>query len=114
MPLCAPSFHGLFLTVDSEDRLYLAPVFDLVEGLTLDEWSDVQDHRQACLEAVDTLHKAWISHGDLRPPNFIMQTNGTVKVVDYARAHGNASADELDAERQQFLADVDLAPSEAG
>ncbi|BGO96271.1 hypothetical protein NBRC10512_000397 [Rhodotorula toruloides] len=114
MPLCAPSFHGLFSTVDSEDRLYLALVFDLVEGLTLDEWSDVQDHRQACLEAVDTLHKARISHGDLRPPNFIMQTNGTAKIVDYARAHGNASPDELDAERERFLADIDLAPSETG
>lgn len=74
----------------------------------------LSSHRQACLEAVDTLHKARISHGDLRPPNFIMQTNGTAKIVDYARAHGNASPDELDAERERFLADIDLAPSETG
>ncbi|BGP28185.1 hypothetical protein JCM10295v2_007172 [Rhodotorula toruloides] len=103
LPSCSPSFYGMFSAFDLEDRPYLALIFDLVEGTV-----------KPVSRPSTFSHKARISHGDLRPPYFIVQTNGTVKIIDYARAHGKASPVELDAERQQSLADIDLAPSETG
>lgn len=41
-PSCTPMFHGLFAAVDSKKRIYLALLFDLIEGDTFDSWTDLK------------------------------------------------------------------------
>ncbi|BGP04115.1 hypothetical protein NBRC10513v2_007856 [Rhodotorula toruloides] len=101
-----PYYHGLFGQKPLDGEMVLLLVSDFVEGVVFETWEDVNRHRQDCLQAVKSLHDAGITHGDLRPPNFILRHDGSVTVVDYGRASLDAEPEDLEAERLQFMRDM--------
>ncbi|BGP36015.1 hypothetical protein JCM10296v2_007867 [Rhodotorula toruloides] len=74
-----------------------------VPGLALDSWAMVRQHRDACLDAVDKLHKAGVHHGDLRPLNMILGYDSSITIVDFNRARRYVAPEEVEAEYAQFV-----------
>ncbi len=73
-------------------RNYLYTVFEFIEGQTLTQW--MIDYPKPTLEAVRdiaeqiakgllALHRQEMIHQDLRPENIIIDTTGTVKIIDF-------------------------------
>ncbi|BGP28187.1 hypothetical protein JCM10295v2_007174 [Rhodotorula toruloides] len=87
-------------------------VSELVPGTALQIWEDVREYRSATIYAVKTLHSAGITHGDLRPSNFILRHDRSVAIVDYGRASHDAEPEDLEAERLQFVRDMSDCRSE--
>ncbi len=73
-------------------RNYLYTIFEFIEGQTLTQW--MIDNPKPILEAVRdiaaqiakgllALHRQEMIHQDLRPENIIIDTTGTVKIIDF-------------------------------
>lgn len=73
-------------------RNYLYTIFEFIEGQTLTQW--MIDNPKPTLEAVRdiaeqiakgllALHRQEMIHQDLRPENIIIDTTGTVKIIDF-------------------------------
>ncbi|EJD05076.1 kinase-like protein [Fomitiporia mediterranea MF3/22] len=76
-----PQCYGLF-----ESTRTLALVMDY-EGdvLSRDEnWPELtRDERRGLYEAILTLHKLGVYHGDLEPRNIVRDSNGSFKIIDF-------------------------------
>lgn len=90
----------------SRERNYLYTVAEYVEGQTLAQW--LKDHPKPELETVRnlleqvvkglySLHRMEILHQDIRPENLMIDTRGTVKILDFgsARVAGIAEASAM-------------------
>ncbi|EMS21346.1 RNA polymerase sigma factor, sigma-70 family [Rhodotorula toruloides NP11] len=107
-----PRYFGAFIR-HSAAGPSLILLSQRVPGLALDSWAMVRQHRDACLDAVDKLHKAGVHHGDLRPPNMILGYDSSITIVDFNRARRNVAPEELEAEYAQFVHDIQHAEDTA-
>lgn len=72
-------------------------LMELVDGINLEDYlsiyaSSLTKEQKMSLAfqmalAIERLHAANIVHGDLKPSNFILQTNGQLKIVDFGASH---------------------------
>jgi serine/threonine protein phosphatase PrpC len=73
-------------------RSYLYTVFEYIEGQTLAQW--IVDHPKPAIEEVrniieqvarglHALHRMEMYHQDLKPDNIMIDTSGTVKIIDF-------------------------------
>lgn len=101
------SAHVLKAGLQKRQRNYLYTVTEYIEGQTLKQW--LIDNPKPDLEAVRgvvaqvarglyALHRMEILHQDIRPDNIMIDTNGTVKIIDFgsARVAGIAEATTLE------------------
>lgn len=76
-------------------RNYLYTVTEYIEGQTLAQW--MRDHPKPDLESVRVIveqiakglrafHRAEMLHQDLRPENILLDSSGTVKIIDFGSA----------------------------
>lgn len=84
--------HVMKVLAPARQRRFLYTVMEHIEGCTLRQW--INDHKQPDLEIVRTLveqaargvqafHRMEMTHRDLKPENILIDSNGTVKVVDF-------------------------------
>lgn len=101
------SAHVLKAGLQDRPRNYLYTVTEYIEGQTLKQW--LIDHPKPDLETVRglvvqiarglyALHRMEILHQDIRPDNIMIDTNGTVKIIDFgsARVAGIVEANTLE------------------
>jgi len=90
--LSHPNVVRVYGVGSDHGRPYMA--MELVEGRTLGAWLAEEDHGweetlRVCLEAargVAAAHRAGIVHGDLKPDNVMVATDGRVIVMDFGLA----------------------------
>ncbi|MDQ1337501.1 MAG: hypothetical protein QG617_468 [Campylobacterota bacterium] len=86
------SAHVLKSFAPSRQRNYLYNILEFIEGQTLSQW--IIDNPNASLEAVRqmaeqiarglmALHRQEIIHQDLRPENIMIDSTGTLKIIDF-------------------------------
>jgi len=53
--------------------------------------SDIKAYMQAILSALDHCHSRWVLHRDIKPNNFLVAANGTLKLADFglSRIYGS-------------------------
>ena len=84
--------HVLKADLAERPRNYIYTVFEYIEGQTLAQWA--QDNPQPSLEVVrgfieqiakglNAFHKMDMLHQDLRPENIMLDTTGTLKIIDF-------------------------------
>jgi serine/threonine protein kinase len=89
------SAHVLKAGLQTRKRNYLYTVAEFIEGQTLAQW--LIDNPKPNLETVrgiieqvakglQALHRMEIMHQDLRPNNIMIDTTGTVKIIDFGAA----------------------------
>lgn len=101
------SAHVLKAGMQDRQRNYLYTVTEYIEGQTLKQW--LIDNPKPDLETVRgivaqvarglyALHRMEILHQDIRPDNIMIDTNGTVKIIDFgsARVAGIVEATTLE------------------
>ncbi|BBB27883.1 bifunctional protein-serine/threonine kinase/phosphatase [Amphritea japonica] len=86
------SAHVMKAGLQSRERNYLYTVNEYIEGQTLAQWlidnpnPDIEVVRNV-IEQIATglqaMHRKEILHQDLRPENVMIDSNGTVKIVDF-------------------------------
>ncbi len=76
-------------------------VMEWVEGCDLSDWIAECPTQRQCLdvlmalcEAVDHAHRQFIVHGDIKPANVRIDTNGQVRLLDFGIAHLLGAVDE--------------------
>ena len=100
--------HVLKPCLQSRKRNYLYVVTEFVEGQTLAQW--MIDNPKPALETVrgiveqiakgvQAFHRMEMLHQDLRPENIMIDSTGTVKIIDFGSTHvagvvENAAPDE--------------------
>ncbi|MFT5533772.1 MAG: serine/threonine protein phosphatase PrpC/predicted Ser/Thr protein kinase [Burkholderiaceae bacterium] len=86
------SAHVLKPYLQTRKRAYLYVVTEFIEGQSLHQW--MIDHPRPDLETVRAIveqiakglrafHKMEVLHQDLRPENIMIDTQGTVKIIDF-------------------------------
>lgn len=84
--------HVLKADLPDRPRNYIYTVFEYIEGQTLAQWA--RDHPKAKMEVVRGLveqiakglhafHRLEMLHQDLRPENIMIDSKGTVKIIDF-------------------------------
>ena len=86
----------------TRQRNYLYNVFEFVEGQTLTQWmidnpkpslESVRDIAQQIAKGLFALHKLEMIHQDLRPENILIDSTGTVKIIDFGATKITGIAD---------------------
>lgn len=84
--------HVLKADLAERSRNYIYTVFEFIEGQTLAQWA--QDNPSPSLEIVrgfieqiakglNAFHKMDMLHQDLRPENIMLDSTGTLKIIDF-------------------------------
>jgi len=107
------SAHLLKANLQTRPRNYLYNVSEYIQGQTLQQW--IIDNPKPSLEMVRNIaeqiakglvamHRQEMVHQDLRPANIIIDTSGTVKIIDFGstRVGGIADINTL-LEQEQLL-----------
>ncbi|TVQ38494.1 MAG: serine/threonine protein kinase [Wenzhouxiangella sp.] len=89
-----------------DDRAGPFLVMEWIEGTDLDDWLNSEqpdlafrlDRFEHILEAVEHAHQRLIVHGDIKPGNIRIATNGAVKLMDFGIARLQESSGEDDAQ----------------
>ncbi|GAA5826157.1 hypothetical protein JCM11251_007185 [Rhodosporidiobolus azoricus] len=79
--LVLPSFFGSF---GNSGLLLLA--FERIQGRSFLSWAELAKKRSDVSHALDQLHSLPITHGDLRPANSLLSTDGRIRLCDLGRA----------------------------
>lgn len=86
------SAHVLKSELQSRPRNYLYTASEYIEGQTLAQWAldnpkpkieTVRDIVEQVARGLHAFHRLEMLHQDLRPENIIIDTNGTVKIIDF-------------------------------
>nr|WP_319001059.1 bifunctional serine/threonine-protein phosphatase/kinase [Halomonas sp. SBBP1] len=104
--------HVLKAPVQQRPRHYLYTVLAYIEGQTLTQW--MRDHPDADLASVRPLveqiakglrafHRLEMLHQDLRPDNVMIDSHGTVKLIDFGAAKVAGIAEEVGAASDDIL-----------
>ncbi|KYR02636.1 p34-cdc2 protein [Tieghemostelium lacteum] len=56
---------------------------------------DIKSYMKMILQGVDACHKSWILHRDLKPNNFLLSSNGVLKVADFGLARQFGSPNKM-------------------
>lgn len=89
------STHVLKAALPTRQRHYLYTVTEFVEGQTLKQWlidnpkpdlETVRSIAEQIAKGLYALHRMEILHQDLRPDNIMIDTTGTVKIIDLGSA----------------------------
>lgn len=85
-------------------------VCDFIEGHVYDSFDEMdQRTKLACLARVKQLHASNVLHGDLRAPNFIVQSDQNVFVIDFGRSkilQKSASIQEKEEFKKSLLSEM--------
>lgn len=60
----------------------------------------ILSYRSAFLLILQSIHNAGVRHRDIRPPNLLVNTDGTVSIIDFDRATLNFS--EIANQREMY------------
>ncbi|MBX3622385.1 MAG: bifunctional protein-serine/threonine kinase/phosphatase [Rhizobacter sp.] len=107
--------HVLKPCPPTRERRHLFVAMEYIEGQTLTQW--MTDHPRPALEAVrgiveqiarglQAFHRLEMLHQDLRPDNIMIDTTGTVKIIDFG-ATRVAGITELATPQERGEGDVD-------
>jgi tetratricopeptide (TPR) repeat protein/TolB-like protein/tRNA A-37 threonylcarbamoyl transferase component Bud32 len=98
--LNSPHIAAVYDVLEEEDELYL--VMEFVEGSTLRERlhtpidpSEFLEIAIQCGEALQVAHEHGILHGDIKPENIMLRTDGQVKILDFGVASRIQTQDQL-------------------
>lgn len=105
------SVHCLKAIESKRQRHFLYSVTEFIEGQTLTQW--MQDNPQPSLDQVrriveqiakglQTMHRREMVHQDIRPDNIMIDSSGTVKIIDFGSTRV-AGVAELGAETDLIL-----------
>ncbi|WP_273149326.1 bifunctional protein-serine/threonine kinase/phosphatase [Methylophaga thiooxydans] len=105
------SVHCLKAIESQRQRHFLYSVTEFIEGQTLTQW--MQDNPQPSLDQVrriveqiakglQTMHRREMIHQDIRPDNIMIDSSGTVKIIDFGSTRV-AGVAELGAETDLIL-----------
>ncbi len=105
--------HVLKPFLQKRKRNYFYNVTEYIEGVTLSQW--MRDHPRPDLQTVRNIidqiakglrafHRLEMRHQDLRPKNIMIDSTGTVKIIDFGSTHV-AGINEVEApfERENLL-----------
>jgi len=76
----------------SRPRSYIYTVFEYIEGQTLKQWmidnpnpsiESVRSMIEQIAKGLQAFHRHEMIHQDIRPENILIDTNGTVKIIDF-------------------------------
>ena len=90
------SAHVMKAGLQSRKRNYLYTVTEYIEGQTLAQWlidnpdPDIETVRimiEQIALGLQAMHRKEILHQDLRPENVMIDSNGTVKIIDFGAVH---------------------------
>ncbi|UTW05581.1 bifunctional protein-serine/threonine kinase/phosphatase (plasmid) [Amphritea atlantica] len=90
------SAHVMKAGLQSRKRKYLYTVTEYIEGQTLAQWlidnpdPDIETVRimiEQIALGLQAMHRKEILHQDLRPENVMIDSNGTVKIIDFGAVH---------------------------
>jgi serine/threonine protein kinase len=116
------SAHVLKPCIQSRKRNYLYVATEFIDGQTLTQW--MVDNRKPPLEPVrkiieqianglQAFHRMGMLHQDLRPDNVMIDSTGTVKIIDFGSTKvGGIVEIEPDADGSQILGTVQYAAPE--
>ncbi|WP_339933951.1 bifunctional protein-serine/threonine kinase/phosphatase [Vreelandella glaciei] len=104
--------HVLKAPTQEHPRRYLYTVLAYIEGQTLTQW--MRDHPNAELASVRPIveqiakglrafHRLEMLHQDLRPDNVMIDSHGTVKLIDFGAAKVAGLAEEVNATSDDIL-----------
>ena len=104
--------HLLKASAPGRQRNYLYTVSEYIEGRSLTQW--MRDNPQPDLETVrsiieqiakglQSMHRQEILHQDLRPNNIMIDTRGTVKIIDFGSARVAGIAEIANIAQQQHI-----------
>jgi len=104
--------HVLKAPAQERPRHYLYTVLAYIEGQTLTQW--MRDHPNAELASVRPIveqiakglrafHRLEMLHQDLRPDNVMIDSHGTVKLIDFGAAKVAGLAEEVNAASDDIL-----------
>lgn len=104
--------HVLKAPAQERPRRYLYTVLAYIEGQTLTQW--MRDHPNAELASVRPIveqiakglrafHRLEMLHQDLRPDNVMIDSHGTVKLIDFGAAKVAGLAEEVGAASDDIL-----------
>ncbi len=107
--------HVLKAPAQERPRHYLYTVLAYIEGQTLTQW--MRDHPNAELASVRPIveqiakglrafHRLEMLHQDLRPDNVMIDSHGTVKLIDFGAAKVAGLAEEVGAASDDILGTV--------
>lgn len=86
------SAHVMKAYLQSRKRNYLYTVTEYIEGQTLAQWmidnpnpdlESVRNIIEQIAQGLQALHRKEVLHQDLRPENVMIDSNGTVKIIDF-------------------------------
>ncbi|MFV0455201.1 MAG: protein kinase domain-containing protein [Pseudomonas sp.] len=89
------SVHVVRAPVSNRPRQYLYSVTEYIEGQTLAQWMTdnpnptlerVRDLLEQIARGLRAFHRLEMLHRDLRPENILIDTNGTLKLIDFGSA----------------------------
>ena len=84
--------HVMKAGLQNRKRNYLYSVTEFIEGITLKQWlidnpsPDIEAVRiiiEQVAKGLQAMHRMEILHQDLKPDNIMIDTNGTVKIIDF-------------------------------
>ena len=96
------SAHLLKSTLQTRPRNYLYNVSEYIQGQTLHQWildnpkpslEMVRDIAEQIAKGLVAMHRQEMVHQDLRPANIIIDTSGTVKIIDFGSTRVGGIAD---------------------
>lgn len=86
------SSHVLKADLPDRKRNYIYTVFEYIEGQTLAQWAldnpkpkleVVRDIVEQIAKGLQAFHRMEMLHQDLRPENIMLDTEGTIKIIDF-------------------------------
>ncbi|MBN0989801.1 bifunctional protein-serine/threonine kinase/phosphatase [Amphritea pacifica] len=86
------SAHVMKAGLQNRQRHYLYSVTEYIEGITLKQWlidnpnPDIETVRgiiEQVAKGLQAMHRMEILHQDLKPDNVMIDTSGTVKIIDF-------------------------------
>jgi serine/threonine protein phosphatase PrpC/predicted Ser/Thr protein kinase len=104
--------HLLKASAPGRQRSYLYTVFEFIEGQSLAQW--VTDNPRPDVEAVrniieqvakglQAMHRQEMLHQDLRPNNIMIDTTGTVKIIDFGAVRVAGITEIAGIAQQQYI-----------
>jgi serine/threonine protein kinase len=104
--------HLLKARAPERQRNYLYTVFEYIEGQSLTQW--MTDNPRPDLESVrniveqiakglQAMHRQEMLHQDLRPNNVMIDSGGTVKIIDFGSVRVSGIAEIADIAEQQHI-----------
>ena len=104
--------HILKPCIQTRKRNYIYIVTEFIEGKSLAQWmidhpnpdiETVRDFIEQITRGLRALHRQEMLHQDLRPNNIMIDTNGTLKIIDFGSVRVAGIAETLSPHAQEHI-----------